>query len=46
MDGGSLIFVQNISHFYPNEGTISNDNDNPLVVATYYMTYKIRLGDT
>ena len=36
--------IQNISHLYYNEGNIPNGNDNPdnpLVLATYYMTYKI-----
>ena len=41
MDGESSIFVQNISHLYSNEENIPNDNDNPLVLAMYYMTYKI-----
>ena len=31
----------NISHLYYNEGTVPNDWDNPLLLATYYMTYKI-----
>ena len=37
----SSALIQNISHLYYNEGNVQNDWDNPLVLATYYMTYKI-----